>query len=149
MLRIHLLLLACLIFAFCQSEQQPQQAQKAGLQKVYYKSQQEVQNLRNAGAEIIVQQPDYVVIRTDSMLQTQDLKSEPIQEVDLVQRLVKIALKDSTDLQTIVNSGVDLWEVKNDTAVVRAFDIYIEQLKQAGLSIEIIAKNASKLEEKE
>jgi len=149
MLRIFYLLSACLIFAFCQSEQQSQQAQSQGLQKVYYKNQDEIQNLRNAGAEIIVQEPDYVVIRTDSMLQTQDLKSEPIQEADLVQRLVKIHLKDSTDLQTVVNSGVDLWEVKNDTAVVRAFDIYIEQLKQAGLSVEIIAKNASKMEEKD
>lgn len=149
MLRIYFILLACLIFAFCQSEQQPQQAQKAGLQKVHYKNQEEIQALRNAGAEIIVQEPDYVVIRTDKMLQTHGLKSEPIQEADLVQRLVKIALKDSTDLQTVVNSGVDLWQVKNDTAVARAFDIYIEQLKQAGLSVEIIAKNASKLEEKE
>lgn len=148
MLRIYLLLLACLIFAFCQSEQQPQQAQSQGLQKIYYKSQDEIQNLRNAGAEIIVQEPDYVVIRTDKMLQAHGLKSEPIQEVDLVQRLVKIQLKDSTDLQTIVNSGVDLWEVKNDTAVVRAFDIYIEQLKQAGLSVEVVAQDASKLEEK-
>ena len=149
MLRVYFILLVCLIFAFCQSEQQPQQAQKAGLQKVYYSNQDEIQNLRQAGAEIIVQEPDYVVIRTNKMLQIHGLKLEPIQEVDLVQRLVKIALKDSTDLQTVVNSGVDLWEVKNDTAVVRAFDIYIEQLKKAGLSIEIIAQNASKMEEKE
>ncbi len=149
MLRLYLLLLVCLIFAFCQSEQQPQQAQKAGLQKVYYKNQEEIQNLRNIGAEIIVQEPDYVVIRTDKMLQTHDLKSEPIEEADLVQRLVKIHLKDSTDLQKVVNTGVDLWQVKNDTAVVRAFDIYIEQLKQAGLSVEIIAENASKMKEKD
>ena len=149
MFRIYLLLLACLIFAFCQSEQQPQPAQTAGLQKVYYSNQAEIENLRNAGAEIIVQEPGYVVIKTDEMLQTHGLKSEPIQEVDLVQRLVKIALKDSTDLQTVVNSGVDLWQVKNDTAVVRAFDIYIERLKAAGLSVEIIAKNASKMEEQE
>jgi len=143
------MLLACLIFAFCQSEQQPQQAQSQGLQKVYYNNQDEIQNLRQAGAEIIVQEPNYVVIRTNKMLQTHGLKLEPIQEVDMVQRLVKIALRDSTDLQTIVNSGVDLWEVKNDTAVVRAFDIYIERLKEAGLSVKIIAQNASKMEEKE
>ena len=79
MLRIYLLLFVCLISAFCQSEQQPQQAQKAGLQKVYYNNQDEIQSLRNAGAEIIVQEPDYVVIRTDKMLQAHGLKSEPIQ----------------------------------------------------------------------
>jgi hypothetical protein len=146
--RICFLLFACLIFAFCKTEQQPQQAQSKALQKIYYKSPEEVQKLRQAGAEIIVQQPDYVIVRTDSMLQIQGLKSEPIQEADMVQRLVKIYLKDSTDLQTIVNSGVDLWQVKGDTAIARAYDIYIDRLKKAGLSVTIIAKNASKMEEK-
>jgi len=149
MFRIYFVLLACLVLAFCQSDQQPQQAQSAGLQKIYYKNQEEIQKLRDAGAEIIVQEPDYVVIRTDKMMQTQGLKSEPIQEIDLVQRLVKVHLKDSTDLQKVVDTGVDLWEVKNNTAVVRAFDLYIEKMKQAGLSVKIIAKNASKMEEQD
>jgi len=148
MLRINFLLLACLMFAFCQSEQQPQQAQSQQLQKVYYKSEQEVQKLRDAGAEIIVQQPDYVIIKTDKMVATQDIKSEPIKELDMIQRLVKIYVKDSTDLQTVVNSGIDLWEVKNDTAIARAYDIYIDALRKAGLSVEIIAQDASKREEK-
>jgi DNA-binding ferritin-like protein len=148
MLRINFLLLACLMFAFCQSEQQPQQAQSQQLQKVYYKSEQEVQKLRDAGAEIIVQQPDYVIIKTGKMVATQDIKSEPIKELDMIQRLVKIYVKDSTDLQTVVNSGIDLWEVKNDTAIARAYDIYIDALRKAGLSVEIIAQDASKREEK-
>ena len=148
MLRLYFLLFACLIFAFCQSEQQPQQAQSQQLQKVYYKSEEEVQKLRDAGAEIIVQQPDYVIIKTDKMVAAQDIKSEPIKESDMIQRLVKICVKDSTDLQTVVNSGIDLWEVKNDTAIARAYDIYIEALRQAGLSVEIIAQDASKREEK-
>lgn len=148
MLRLSFLLLACLIFVFCQSEQQPQQAQSQQLQKVYYKSEQEVQKLRDAGAEIIVQQPDYVIIKTNKMLTAQDIKSEPIKESDLVQRLVKIHVKDSIDLQTVVNSGIDLWEVKNDTAIARAYDIYIEALRKSGLSVEIIAQNASQRGEK-
>jgi hypothetical protein len=148
MLRIYFVLLVCLVFAFCQSEQQPKQAQSTGLQKVYYKNPDEIQNLRNAGAEIIVQEADYVVIKTDKMLQTHGFKSEPIQETDLVQRLVKIHVKDSTDRQTVVNSGIDLWEMKNDTAIARAYDIYIENLRAAGLSVEIIAKDASKREDK-
>lgn len=147
MLRLYFLLFACLIFAFCQSEQQPQQAQSQGLQKVYYKNQEEVQKLRDAGAEIIVQEPDYVIIKTNKMMTTHAIKSEPIKESDMIQRMVKIYLKDSTDLQTVVNSGIDLWEVKNDTAVARAYDIYIEALRKAGLSVEIIAQNASKREE--
>lgn len=148
MLRTFFIMFACLIFVVCQSEQQPQQAQSQGLQKVYYKNQDEIQNLRNAGAEIIVQEAAYVVIKTDKMLQTHGLKSEAIQETDMVQRLVKIIVKDSTDRQTVVNSGVDLWEMKSDTAIARAYDIYIEQLRKAGLTVEIIAKDASKWEGK-
>jgi hypothetical protein len=149
MLRINFLLLACLIFAVCQSEQQPQQAQSQGLQKVYYKNPEEIQNLRNAGAEIIVQEPDYVVIKTDKMVQTHGLKLETIQETDLVQRLVKIHVKDSTDRQIVVNSGVDLWEMKEDIAIARAYDIYIAKLREAGLIVEIIADDASKWEGKQ
>ncbi len=148
MLRVSILLSVCLIFAFCQSKQQPQQAQQSqGLQKVYYNSESEIQKLREAGAEIIVQQPDYVIIKTDKMLSAQTIESEPIKESDMIQRLVKIYVKDSTDLQTVVNSGIDLWEVKNDTAIARAYDIYIEALRKAGLSVEIVAKDASKREE--
>ncbi len=148
MLRFNILLFAWLIFAGCQSEQQPQQATQRPLQKVYYKSNEEVQRLRAAGAEIIVQQPDYVIIKTDHMVGMQDLKSEPIKESDLVQRLVKIYIKDSTDRQIVVNSGIDLWQVQNDTAIGRAYDIYIEKLRQAGLTVEIIAQNAKQREEK-
>ena len=149
MLRINFLLLACLIFVFCRSEQQPQQAQSGGLQKVYYKNPDEIQNLRNAGAEIIVQEADYVVIKTDKMLQTHGLKLEAIQETDLVQRLIKIQVKDSTDRQIVVNSGVDLWEMKDNFVIARAYDIYIEQLRKAGLIVEIIADDASKWEGKQ
>jgi len=148
MLRLNFLLFIFMIFAFCQPEQQPQQAQSQGLRKIYYKNQQEVQQLRQAGAEIIVQEPDYVIIRTDSMLQALSVKSDPIEETDLVQRLVKIHVKDSQDIQTVANSGIDLWEVKGDTALGRAFDIYIERLKKAGLSVKIVAEDASKWEEK-
>jgi hypothetical protein len=148
MYRIFILLFVCLVFAFCQTEQQPQRAQSNALQKIYYKNPEELQKLRQAGVEIIVQQPDYVIVRNDSALQAQGLKSEPIKESDLVERLVKIYPIDSTDLQTVVNSGVDLWQVKGDTAIARAYDIYIDRLRKAGLSVTIIAKNASKMEEK-
>lgn len=148
MLRLNILLFAWLIFAGCQSEQQPQPATQRPLQKVYYKSNEEVQRLAAAGAEIIVQQPDYVIIKTDHMVGMEDLKSEPIKESDLVQRLVKIHVKDSTDRQIVVNSGIDLWQVQNDTAIGQAYDIYIEKLRQAGLAVEIIAQNAKQRGEK-
>ncbi len=143
MLRSLLLLVACLILANCQSNQQPRQATGPTLQKVYYKNPEEIQRLRAAGAEVIVREPDYVVVRTDKMLKSFGMQSQPIQESDLVQRLVKIILKDSSDLQTVVNSGVDLWQVIGDTVIARAYDIYIERLREAGFTVQIIARNAS------
>ncbi|MDZ7332814.1 MAG: hypothetical protein ONB31_12620 [candidate division KSB1 bacterium] len=140
------LMLVCLILAYCQSNQQPRQAPEQGLQKVYYKNPEEIQRLRSAGAEIIVQEPNYVVIRTDKRVQNFGFKPQPIQETDLVQRLVEILLKDSSDLQTVVNSGIDLWQVAGDTVIARAYDIYIERLREAGFVVHIIAQKASSME---
>lgn len=115
----------------------------AGLRTVSYADAAELEHIRQTGAEIIVQQPDYVVIRTDSaQLAALALTSRPAQEQDLVQRLVAIVLRDSTSLQTVVDSGVDLWEARGDTAVARAYDIQLEKLRREGLAITVIAENA-------
>ncbi len=133
-----------LIIAAC--NQQVEQQSTTGLKKISYSSKEQLEAIKKAGAEIIVQEPDYVVVRTDEMLQALGVKSAPIDEVDLVQRLVKIHLQDSTSLQTVVNTGVDLWQVEGDTAIARAFDLYINKLRDAGFDVKIIAQDASKWE---
>ncbi len=131
-----------LLLAAC-STPSPSAKGPAGLRKISYANAAELERIRLTGAEIIVQQPDYVVIRTDSaQLAALALASQPAQEQDLVQRLVAIVLRDSTSLQTVVDSGVDLWEARGDTAVARAFDIQLEKLRQQGLAITVIAENA-------
>lgn len=131
-----------LLLAAC-STPSPSAKGPAGLRKISYANAAELERLRQTGAEIIVQQPDYVVIRTDSaQLAALALTSQPAQEQDLVQRLVAIVLRDSTSLQTVVDSGVDLWEARGDTAVARAFDMQLEKLRQEGLAITVIAENA-------
>lgn len=131
-----------LLLAAC-STPSPSAKGPAGLRKISYANAAELERIRQTGAEIIVQQPDYVVIRTDSaQLAALALASQPAQEQDLVQRLVAIVLRDSTSLQTVVDSGVDLWEARGDTAVARAFDIQLEKLRQQGLAITVIAENA-------
>lgn len=98
-----------LLLAAC-STPSPSAKGPAGLRKISYANAAELERIRLTGAEIIVQQPDYVVIRTDSaQLAALALASQPAQEQDLVQRLVAIVLRDSTSLQTVVDSGVDLW----------------------------------------
>ncbi len=131
-----------LLLAAC-STPSPSAKGPAGLRKISYANAAELERIRQTGAEIIVQQPDYVVIRTDSaQLAALALASQPAQEQDLVQRLVAIVLRDSTSLQTVVDSGVDLWEARGDTAVARAYDIQLEKLRREGLAITVIAENA-------
>lgn len=144
MVKILMGLLSLLLLFSCSPKVEQQSA--GGLKKISYSSNEQLQALKDAGAEIIVQEPDYVIVRTDDMLQALSVKSTPIKEADLVQRLVHIQLKDSTSLQTVVNAGVDLWQVVGDTAIARAYDLYINKLRAAGLDVKIIAQDASKWE---
>jgi len=137
-----ILLLLCLA---CGTEE-PQQAQAVGLQKIAIESQEDVDRLRDAGAEIIVQEDDYVIVRAKNMVQARELGGVPIEESDLVQRLIRVTPGDSGDLQKAVDVGIDLWKVRDDTLIARAFDIYIEKLRELGFDVEILARDASQWE---
>jgi len=136
-----LLLLVFLIS--CGPEEQTSQQGAGGLQKISHPTEVQIQQLVDAGAEIIVQEPDYIVIRTDNMTKPMAFSSNPIQEQDLKQRLIHVYVPDSTALQTVINSGVDFWQVDGDTAIARAFDIYIKKLQEAGLDVRIVAQDAN------
>jgi len=144
MMKILMGILSLLLLFSCSPKVEQQSA--GGLKKISYSSNEQLQAIKDAGAEIIVQEPDYVIVRTDNMLQALSVSSTPIQESDMVQRLVRIQLKDSTSLQTVVDTGVDLWQVVDDTVIARAFDLYINKLRAAGLKVEIMAQDASKWE---
>ena len=130
--------------------QQTPTSSASGLKKITYKNAEELQRLRDSGAEIIVQQADYVIVRTDSQtISAFAANTTAAQEQDLIQRLAHVQLRDSSDVQKIVDAGVDLWEVQADTAIVRAFDIQLEHLRQAGLGLRVVKANASQSEGKE
>lgn len=133
----------CLCLA-CDQGSQMQQSASGGLRKVKITGTEDVARLKQAGAEIIVQESDYVVVRTDKMVTALAVPSEAIAESDLVQRLIHVFLMAPGDLDRVVNQGIDLWEVKGDTVVARAFDLYIHKLQEAGFRVEIIAQDASK-----
>jgi|GEM_PF-1953284 len=113
-----------------------------GLRKIPAADAQTIKTLTDAGAEIVVQQPDYLVIRIDGMQAVQNVNTIALSEEDLIQRLVKIQLKDSTSLQTIVDMGIDLWDVEGEQAVARAYDLYIERLKADGFQVTILEENS-------
>ncbi len=144
--RLFIISIIFLILIGCGSEE-PQQAQAVvGLQKIAIQNKDDVDRLREAGAEIIVEEDDYVIVRAKNMVQAQKLGGEPIEESDLVQRLIRVTPGKSGDLQKAVDVGIDLWKVKGDTLIARAFDIYIEKLRKQGFEVEILARDASKWE---
>ncbi|MFQ5627189.1 MAG: hypothetical protein ACE5I1_00395 [bacterium] len=149
MLRNFLVILIFAVLAACKPEpsQQPQQAPAGGLKKLRNATDEQLKQLRDAGAEIIVQEPEYVIVRTDKATQTLSFNFERISEQDLVQRLVHILLQDESELQQVIDSGVDFWEARGDTVVARAFDIQIENLRAAGFKVEITAENAANRKE--
>lgn len=131
------------------SAQQAASSSANALKKIAYKNAEELQRLRDSGAEIIVQQPDYVIVRSDSQaLSAFAANASPAQELDLIQRLAHVQLRDSSDVQKIVDAGVDLWEIKTDTAIVRAFDIQLERLRAAGMSLRLVKQDAAQTEGK-
>ena len=141
---ITILFLFCVLLISC-SEQPAPEAQSAGtLQRIDNLSDSQIEELKAAGAEIIVRESDYVVVRTTNMTKPMAFAGETIRETDMVQRLVHIHFQDTTALQQIMNSGIDFWQVDGDTVVARAFDYHIDNLKDAGFSIRIVASNASK-----
>ncbi len=137
-----LFLLSIFLFS-CAEKQQVESQQAGGLQKIDNPTETQIEQLEKAGADIIVREPNYIVIRTANMSEPMAFVSRPIQEQDFKQRLIHVYVPDSTALQTVINSGVDFWQVDGDTAVVRAFDLYINNLKDAGLDIRIVAQDAN------
>lgn len=124
------------------------QAPGAGLKKVSNATGAQIQALKQAGADIIVQEPGYIIIRTDHVEGALSVNLETFKEEEMVQRLVQIQLSDSGDVQKIVDTGVDLWEVEDNTAYAQAYDYYIEKLRGMGFTVEITAQNARIREEK-
>jgi len=126
-------ILLCPLLFCCQESDVAEQGAAGGLQKISNLTEAQIQELRDAGAEIIVQEPDYIVVRTTNMTGALAFSASGIEEKDLLQRLVHIHVP-----------GVDFWQVDGDTAIARAFDIYINDLRAAGLSVRIVAQDASK-----
>ncbi len=137
------LLLSIPLFFACQQENITTQLD-AGLHKIVNPAPEPIERLRELGTEIIVQEQDYIIIRADESIEAVSVSTQPVQEADFVHRLIRVPLDDSTALQTVVNAGVDLWTVQNDTAIARAFDIDIREIRDAGLDVHVVAQDASK-----
>lgn len=147
-----LLLLGALALGSCRQQQPAATATPSGLRKIPYTDSQTVEQIRQSGVKILVQQPDYLIVYSDSSsgqaLQALTVTSQSATEADLVQRLVQVHFTGQEQLQKIVDLGVDLWHVEGDSATVRAYDLHLEKLKQEGLTYRILKMDASTKENK-
>ena len=117
---------------------------RGGLRKISSADQQTIERLRQSGVKILVQQPDYLIIYSDSTtMQTLAMNTQVATEKDVVQRLVKIHFTDKAQLQQIADLGVDVWDVQGDSVMARAYDWYLEQLKQNGMNYRVVKMDAS------
>jgi hypothetical protein len=153
MAKFFLLFLGAMALGACGRQQQPAAtATPSGLRKIAYTDSQTVEKIRQSGVKILVQQPDYLIVYSDSSgvqaLQALTVSSQAAAEHDLVQRLVQIHFAGQAQLQQIVDLGVDLWHVAGDSATVRAYDLHLEKLKQEGSTYRILKMDASAKEDK-
>ncbi len=139
-------LFGALAFAACSQQQSATTSMaRGGLRKINTADQQTIERLRQSGVKILVQQPDYVIIYSDSAtIQATQVATEQ----ELVQRLANIHFADKAQLQQIIDLGVDVWEVKGDSVTARVYDLYLEQLKQGGFNYRILKMDASAKEGK-
>ncbi len=111
-----------------------------------------IDSLISKGFEVIVAETGYAVVRLDSegaqAVNAMSLNMQAVQETELVQRLIRVVMSDPADLQNIGNTGVDIWEVKGDTVIAQAYDIYIRKIKAAGFPVEIIEQDVRNLTQK-
>lgn len=141
-----------IMFAACRQQQPATTPPTGGLRKISVADSQAVERIRQSGAKILVQQPDYIVAYLDSVPADQvtalAAESNPAGEQDLVQRLVRIHYADKAQLQQIIDLGVDVWEVQSDSVTARVYDLHLEQLQQSGFVYRIIKMDASAQEDK-
>ncbi len=141
--------------AGCQ-QQSPQQREavtaayfEAGpkLVKISITEPQQVEQLLRDSIEVIVVEPDYVIARIDqsgaAAVQNRALSMVPARESELVQRLVQVVVAGPADVQTVVDMGIDTWEIRGDTVLARAYDRHIRQIRERGFTVTILEPNAA------
>lgn len=115
------------------------------LKKIAIQAKAQADSLIEAGVDVIVVEEDYVVARLDEaneeQVQSMNLQAVPIKESDLVQRLVKIVIKDRLDSTELLEMGVDIWEVKGDTVIAQVFDKHIRLAEGKGYEVEVLERN--------
>jgi arginyl-tRNA synthetase len=154
MAKIYLLIPLIFLAGFGCQDQSEQTAQTVSkeffnsgpqLVKIPIKDSAVSDSLISYGMDVVVVEEDYIIARLSGQdavrVQKMSLKMETFKEEELVQRLIKVVMKKKSDLQELSNTGIDIWEVKEDTVLAQAYDKYIRQIQEKGYAVEIVEKN--------
>lgn len=124
---------------------QETQWQQAQLRKIPIQNSSEVDSLLHLGLEVIVEEEQFVVVRMQpadtNVVRAANITTQPIQESDLIQRLVKIPVEQQERVNELTEIGMDIWEVRQDTVIAQAYDKYIWEARERGFEVIITAEN--------
>lgn len=124
---------------------QETQWQQAQLRKIPIQSPGDVDSLRSLGLDVIVEEAAFVVVHMQpadtNIVRTANITTQPIQESDLIQRLVKIPIAQGERINALTDIGMDVWEVRQDTVVAQAYDKYIREARHQGFEVFVVAEN--------
>ncbi|RMF69786.1 MAG: hypothetical protein D6743_01320 [Calditrichaeota bacterium] len=144
--------LPVVVLLACQGKPGEQPAQTAAgpsLQKIAIHDRAEADSLLKAGFDLLVIEDTYVVARVEpaehTKIASMNLKATRAEESDLIQRLVKIPLDETHGVQPLVDLGMDVWQVKQDTVIAQAYDKYIREATEKGYQVLVVAKNVQEV----
>ena len=135
----NMFLTGALLLFICGCAEQPKEtsqkitmeAFQAGPQlvKIPITGKEEAEKILATGVDVVVIEDSYLIVRISGeeakAMDAMQTTMQPVQEKDLVQRLIRVYMNDPSDLQQIGDTGIDVWEVKGDTVVAQAYDKYI------------------------
>lgn len=127
------------------SLQQEIKSHQPQIKKIPVENKAQADSLIKLGLDVLVVEETYVAVRIKPedfiKIQTANFKMEPIKEEELIQRLVKIPVKEKSMVSELANLGMDIWEVKKDTVIAQVFDKQIREAEAKGFMVEIVARN--------
>lgn len=98
--------------------------------------------VRQLGGGLVQREEAYAVFRVNhrqmKLLGEQEVAFRAIEEGELRPRFVEITVRTQDEMALVADSGVDIFEVKEDVVLGRAFDEQIEVLIRHGLEVEIV-----------
>lgn len=95
----------------------------------------DLSNIENYVAKILVEEPNFLVVRIEENKVIPGVLLVPVTEKDFIQRKVRIYFENKQQLKQILETGMDIFAKDNEKIIGRAFDAQIKQLETLGIIV--------------